>query len=360
VHLFGGNCDNISVGGLSAGAYSTVFQLHYDVHRPNPADRLIKRVFLFSNAVGVQPKPSNSPECQAQFDELLTAFNISSDLSSVDKLAALREIPDLQLVSKIQSMRSHTFRAATDNAFISSNFLSSISNGTLTEKLYDQNVSFLSGEVADEYMLYRLVNPPSSYDTLVAQLNNYYPAKVIKAVLGIYTLPSSDADAISWRDIGARIIADCQVHATVRGFASSLLAPPSGHKALPIERVHRYRISWRARGLDEWLDPAVKVCHAADIPIWWGCGKWAGFNPTDLQITRSWLDTFTRFLQGGNEEGEDQWGTENVREIRQLTKDGEIEVVYDEGWERGMQVWNTMLRAQLESPGSFPGIQASL
>jgi carboxylesterase type B len=142
------------------------------------------------------------------------------------------------------------------------------------------------------------------------------------------------------------------VHATIRGFAASLLSPPPGHKALPIERVHRYRIAWRAKGLDQWIDPAVKVCHAADIPIWWGSGKRAGFDEGDLKTLSAWLEPFVKFLQGGDAGAGIGWGTTDVRELRELTAEGEVKIMRDDEWEKGTQVWNTMLQSQLESPES--------
>lgn len=215
IHLFGGNRNNISVGGLSAGAYSTVFQLYYDTYRQDPADRLIKRIFLFSNSVGVQPKPTSSPEIQAQFDELLAAFEIPETLSASEKLHRLRAVPAELLANKINSLKLHTFRATTDGEFIPSTFLSSIHDGSFADLLRQHNVKIMLGEVSDEAMLYRYVHPASSYSTMVNGLQNYYPTAVTNALLKVYPIPGESAPSTEWRDIFASIVADCQVHAVV-------------------------------------------------------------------------------------------------------------------------------------------------
>jgi carboxylesterase type B len=342
ISLFGGNKDNIIVGGLSAGAHSTVFQLHYDTHRPNAADRIIRGVYLWSNAVGIQPNSVISTSSQAQFEELLKAFGISVSLSSEEKLKKLRALPDSELAAKIPSMENHTFRAGTDDDFIPSNFLASIHDGSFTDLLSRHDIRVLLGEVADEEMLYRLINPASSYSTMITQLNNYYPTEVTNSLLKIYPLPSSSVSKSEWRNTSARIVADCQVHATIRGFAASLLNPPPGHSALSLNRVFRYRISWRAKGLDAWLDPAVGVCHASDIPIWWQSGRRAGFTADDIEKSTIFLKPFEQFLAGDDV----QWRTKDMKEVREFAMDGTVRVVEDEGWDRGMEVWNTMWQAQ--------------
>ncbi|KAE8452466.1 hypothetical protein EG329_000368 [Mollisiaceae sp. DMI_Dod_QoI] len=341
ISLFGGNPDNLSVGGLSAGAHSSIFQLHYDTYRP-ATERLIKRVFLFSNAVGIQPKATTSPECQTQFDELLSVLDIPLSLPASEKLAALRSIPDHELVSKISILKLHTFRATTDGKFISPTFLQSIHDGSFTTLLAKHGVSILLGEVANEAMLYRLVNPATSFSTMELQLNNYYPPAVTSALVASYPLPLSSAPEEEWVDINAQVLGDCQVHAVIRGFANSLLDPPPGATPLPISSVHRYRISWRAKGLDQWLDPKVLCCHACDIPIWWLSGHRAGFEEKDEETTRGLLDPFGQFLSGE----EVQWGTECREDIRHVLPDGKVVVMKDELWEEGLRIWRVMAKAQ--------------
>ncbi|KAL3418546.1 carboxylesterase-lipase family protein [Phlyctema vagabunda] len=342
ISLFGGNPENISLGGLSAGAYSTIFQLHYDTYLPEEK-RIIKRVFLYSNAVGVQPDPISSSASEEQFEDLCSRFSISSKLSDTDKIKALREVPDTKLADEILSLKKHTFRAGTDSEFISGSFLKSIYDGSFTSLLKKHNISIMLGEVANEEMLYRLVNPASSYETLISELNNYYPATMTEGLLnsGIYDIPArNEPSKDKWRDCFAGIVADCQVHATVRGFASTLL---DGSDPLPLENVFRYRICWRAKGLDEWLDPSVGLCHAADVPIWTLSGTRAGYDDVDVGRVKEWLKPQMQFLEGKKVE----WGTTSLREVRRFSSNGDIEIVGDDLWHRGLEVWNCIGKAQL-------------
>lgn len=334
---FGGNPENISLGGLSAGAYSSIFQLNYDVRLLNKGDRLIKRVYLYSNAVGVQPKPVSSPALEAQVNELLAECGVSTDLSPQGKVDALRKVPAEKLIEAVHRMKQHTFRAGTDEDFVNTSFLADINSGEFGKLLADAGVDVMLGEVADEATLYRMVNPASDYDSLVVQLNNYYPEKVTEALLQHYTLPAAEAGKDEWADIGSIIIGDCQVHATIRGFTASLL------KTLPQERVFRYRISWRAKALDNWLQPSIGMCHASDVPIWWACGRRAGYEQADLDLVSEWLKPFYQYLCGDKP----VWGARGLNMIKEMKAEGAIEIVEDVNLEKGLQVWDVMMKAQL-------------
>ncbi|PNP76819.1 hypothetical protein FNYG_09835 [Fusarium nygamai] len=337
---FGGNPKNISLGGLSAGAYSSIFQLNYDVRLPNKADRLIKRVYLHSNAVGVQPNDVSSPALGTQVDELLTECGIPISLSPQGKVDALRQVASETLIKAVHRMKRHTFRAGTDGDFVNASFLADINSGEFGKLLANQGVDIMLGEVADEATLYRMVNPASDYDSLVVQLSNYYPEKVTKALLQYYTLPTTGTNKDEWADIGSIIIGDCQVHATIRGFTASLL------KTMPEERVLRYRISWRAKALDNWLQPSIGMCHASDIPIWWACGRRAGYEQADLDLVSEWLNPFYQYLCGDKP----AWGATGLNMIKELKAEGKVENMEDANLDKGLEVWNVMVKAQLDLP----------
>lgn len=344
IKYFGGNADNITMGGLSAGANSTFFQLYYDTYLP-PEKRLIKRVFLWSNAVGIQPNSVTSDIATTQFAELCSAVGVNASLGSKEQLERLRKVPSTTLIATIQKLKLHTFRATTDDSFISPSFLKTLHDGSFTTKLADHGISIIVGEVADEWKLYRLVNPPSDYAGLDLQLRNYYPVPVVEALLKHYNLPEGDDKEEEWKDAYARIVADCQVHAMIRGLTSILLSAPekSGVKALPESSVHRYRIRWRAASLDDWIDPAVGVCHGADAPIWWCSGFRAGYSEEDKRHVVDFHRPFGKFIAGEEDVG---WGASGTGEVREMGKDGVTRTVEDEGWNKGMGVWGCMKEAQ--------------
>lgn len=46
IKYFDGNAEKITISGLSAGSYSTFFQLAYELYNPNEV-QIIKQVFFF-------------------------------------------------------------------------------------------------------------------------------------------------------------------------------------------------------------------------------------------------------------------------------------------------------------------------
>ncbi|KIW12995.1 hypothetical protein PV08_08182 [Exophiala spinifera] len=346
VGLFGGDPDNITVGGLSAGANSTFFQLNYDSALP-ASQRLIKRVYLWSNAVAIQPNPTPSPALTSQFDELCSLFDVPRSATAAEKVARLRAVPFGDLVAANTRMKMHTFRSSTDGAFILPTFLSSLHNGALTTRLARNGTSVLLGEVRDEKELYKFVNPPSDYAGLLLQLANYYPKPVLEALLNVYDLPPRDStDAAAWAEVFSQMVADSQVHASIRGLTHLLLNPPPGNpnvRALPQSSVHRYRIAWRAESVDNWLKPEVGICHGGDMPLWWATAWRQDFQEKDKLATKKFLAPFTQFLRGEHV----SWGCTGEDRVRLLDTDGEVkENVKDDLWERGMQVFNTVWEAQ--------------
>ncbi|KAJ9636625.1 uncharacterized protein PV06_10121 [Exophiala oligosperma] len=346
VDLFGGDADNITVGGLSAGANSTFFQLNYDSALPSPSQRLIKRIYLWSNAVAIQPNPTSSPVLTSQFNELCSLFDIPSSATPAEKMARLRRIPFRDLVVANTKMKMHTFRSSTDNSFILPTFLSSLHSGSFTTRLADNRISVMLGEVRDEKELYKFVNPPSDYPGLLVELANYYPKPVLEALLKVYDLPprnSTNADA--WAEVFSQMVADSQVHASIRGLTHLLLNPPAhpNVRPLPQTSVHRYRIAWRAKSMDNWLKPEVGICHGGDMPLWWATAWRQDFEEKDKAATKEFLKPFAQFLRGEPV----TWGCTGEDRVRLLDTDGKVRVnVKDELWERGMQVFNTVWEAQ--------------
>lgn len=360
ISLFGGDSDNMTVGGLSAGANSAFFQLNYDSLRP-PSQRVIKRVYLWSNAVAIQPNATTSPVLTNQFNELCSLFNIPLTSTPAQKLAALRAVPSGDLISAISKMKMHTFRSSTDNAFIPTTFLSSLHGGSFTTRLAQNGTSVLLGEVSDEKELYKLVNPPSNHADLLLQLANYYPKPVVDALLTVYKLPdpAMTNNAAAWAETFSQIVADGQVHASLRGLTHVLLHPPSHPSVTPLppNKVHRYRISWRAKALDNWYKPEVGVCHAGDIPIWWASGWRADFTGADKDVTRRFLEPFGRFLYGEDV----KWGNGAEDRVRWLDAEGVVrDDTKDELWERGMQIWNAVWEAQKGTVAKEKGMGSRL
>lgn len=353
IKLFKGDPSLITIGGLSAGSHSALLQLYHDTYQP-ASKRVLKQIFLWSNAIAIQPNPTTSDALTAQYKDLLSVLNISSTATKPSEaLAALREVPSNRIVDVIFKLKLHTARTSTDNDFVPSNFLKTIHDGSFTSRLAENQIRIVLGEVCDEALLYKLVNPPSTYAGLVRQMENYYPKAVVEKLLTlneIYDIPRPDETGPEaeerFKDVFASIVADMQVHASLRGFTKSLLAPPRSESSGKVPEVLRYRIAWRAKGLDDYIDPAVGVCHAADAPIWWLSGYRSGFDEEDKKRAEEFLQPFGDFLQGK------QWnrgiannpGINGAKRIaRYIDPQGVTHVdVEDKLWEKGIKVWDAV------------------
>ncbi|EKG13624.1 Carboxylesterase type B [Macrophomina phaseolina MS6] len=333
IALFGGAAGNITVGGLSP---STVHQLHYDAFQPDPSRRLIRRAFLLSAAVAGQPDAADGPQRSAQFDELCARLCIAPALPAQRKLALLRATPAAALVRAVAGRAVGPFKAATDAAFVPAAFMASVHDGSLARRLAAAGVAVLLGDVADEAALYRFFR---ARESALFRFPRAVPdrAGLLRSLGAFFAPPAARAlvalhGGRDWADRYARIMANAHVHAAVRGFARSLLA------AMPPGSVHRYRLAWRAPGLDAWLHPDTGVCHAAEIPVWWLSGCRAGFEPRDRETCLAWLEPFGAFLRGDAVD----WGTTSPTEVRLLDSDGSIRIVQDDFWDAGLEVWDAM------------------
>ncbi|KAL4878490.1 Alpha/Beta hydrolase protein [Aspergillus karnatakaensis] len=346
IHAFGGNGDQLTLAGYSAGAYSVCYQLTYDLNLPT-SQALIKRACIWSNSFTVQPK---SPSlAQAQFNQLLSALHIPHTLSASEKLARLRSTPQRTLLSAASSIELHEFRPTTDNVFIPNNLFHTLDNGFLASRLIDRNVRIITGECRDEHFLYGTYRRPAR-DTLGflrARLLADYPRPVVDKLMKLYypegTLPRN---CKNWtNDAFGRIYADMQIHNMQRGFIYALTNPITrsfnGKDRETISRevsklIFRYRMEYRLKCADRSAPPQWGVTHATDQYIWfWGNGEVVLPNEKAI-IKKAVIDPFIKFVQGETELG---WETNNVRQMRTLKPDGKVEIWEDGLWDEAVRVW---------------------
>ncbi|KAL4755305.1 hypothetical protein BDW72DRAFT_164556 [Aspergillus terricola var. indicus] len=357
IGFFGGNGSQLTLAGYSAGAYSVCYQLAYDLTLPE-SQSLIRRACIWSNSFTVQPK--SRTVAQTQFNQLLSALNISISLSPAEKLARLRSIPSSTLLSAAASIDLHEFRPTTDNTFIPNNLFHTLDNGTFASTLLARNIHIITGECRDEHFLYGTWRPPvkNTLGSLRARLLADYPRPVVDALMRIYypngTLP---ADCKDWSsDAFGRIYADMQVHRMQRGFIYALTNPVRPSEPELGERVskliHRYRMEYRLKCADVSTPPGWGVTHATDQYIWfWGNGQIV--LPEEKKIIRNAvIDPFVKFVRGEQELG---WGTSDHRELRTLKPDGTVEIWRDGLWDKAVRTWRA-LREVADSAGIENGV----
>ncbi|KAK7409084.1 hypothetical protein QQX98_008745 [Neonectria punicea] len=191
ISFFGGDPNNITLAGRSAGAYSVEAQMLHEFRQPAPKSSMFRRIFMDSNAIPAQPK--SLTDGQAQFDELCSYFNISATRSAEDKLASLRQISALDLVQAIPHLKHHTFRPVTDELFIQSEMIEYLQAKEFADEFKARGYRILIGEVLNEETLYSTYNGPTepTIEALRLQVSNYYAPEVTDRILQCYDMPES-------------------------------------------------------------------------------------------------------------------------------------------------------------------------
>lgn len=269
VELFGGDKDNITLAGRSAGAYSVEAQMLHDFRRDggglavSAQDLTFHRVFMCSNAIPAQPK--SLEDVDGQFDELCQYFNIDTTLNGQVKLEKLREVPTDDLVASLDHLKNHTFRPVTDDIFFHSGMFEYIKSKTYADEFMRRNYRLLIGEVRNEETLYSTYNSPDepTLEALRLQISNYYSPELTDRILEHYKLPDTD-DLLEWKRCFGNIISDGQVRAPGRVLVRAL-----AENGVPLERIWRYHIAYRMSFITEKVAPkSYGVAHAMDRPIW--------------------------------------------------------------------------------------------
>ncbi|CEP59992.1 uncharacterized protein LALA0_S01e00562g [Lachancea lanzarotensis] len=329
----GGNKENITVGGVSAGSYSTIFQVTYELYHPE-VTQIIKKALLLSNGLAIQPK--TIPECSEQYEEVLSVFNVDPNLPSAERLKSLREIPFQTIANKILDFNLHTFRGVTENDMVPPQMFSDILDGTFGVKAKASGISFIIGEVINEHAVYANTNPPRSTEDLFNQINNYYPKPVTEALLQLYPDPPSskteEEQLANIKFLYGRIISDLQVYASSRVLVNSLIKG-----GVPSEKINRYQIAFRGAFFDKYEPPEMLVPHAGDMGIWF-YNVVDGILEQEKPLYLSWLKPYCGWLSSGIMD----WGHTDPKQMRVFSPDGSITIETDSNWEWGMTVGNTV------------------
>lgn len=339
IEYFGGNPEQITLGGLSAGAYSTFFQLTYELYHPE-VEQIIKQVVLFSNTPFSQPK--TIAECQDQFNEVIEKFGIEKSLSGAEKLNELRKLDSGLIEDLIPSLERHTFRAVTEKYFVPDGLIDDINSGEYAKRLTQKNIRIVSGDVNNEQYTYSIIYTPTTVEDLVLQVQNYYPEKVAKCLLDLYMpKPMDDTDPefqTKLIELYGKMIADGQVYAASRGFIRKLV-----DNGFPQDRIFRYRISFRSQCVDSVLAKENKVPHGGDTTVWFYALR-LGYTEGERKLVNKWLQPYIKFLSF---EDDFDWDTSDIQKFRHFKEDGSIEYMEDPVWDWSVKVAQAVYDVQI-------------
>ena len=324
IAAFGGDVDNITLAGRSAGAYSVHAQVLHDFRTYPGQSRLFKRFFMCSNAIPAQPKYPK--EAQLQYEELCNHFSLG-ELTEEEKLDCLREISGPDLVAAIEDLTQHEFRPVTDDQFIHDGMTEYHTSGAFAEEFRRRGCRVLIGEVLNEETLYATYNAPTepTLDALKTQVSNYYSRATTERALKYYKVPDSKK-LKDWTTLFGNIIADGQVRAPSRLFVNSLLS-----HGINIKDVWRYRVAYRLSFIDESIAPIdFGVAHSMDKPFW-NYSIIHGPTENEARLMKEWIEQLGAFVR--NDKDYD-YGTRKSEELKIVTPNQEIKVQQDEQWQR--------------------------
>ncbi|ESK93946.1 acetylcholinesterase [Moniliophthora roreri MCA 2997] len=343
IHHFGGNPNELTLSGRSAGAYSThAIAAHDFLMNPTGPSRY-KRLVMYSNAIPADPKSLD--DVQPQFDELLDVCNISYSLPGQEKLAALRAIPALELIDKIMTLSAHTFRPIRDGHFFPLDLFDRFTAGDFAKEFKRRGLQVLLGEVRDEETLYRQTNPPHDLESLYTEVGNYYSPSVTRMMVDAYlnrkvhkdsARPDPDPNIDPWKKVFGDIISDGQVRAPAR-----LLVRQLHGAGVPLSSIRRYMINWRPSFVNARAPKEFGVSHALDKPIW-NFSIMHGPTPDEELTMRAWIKDLVDFVHGRQTD----YGTRHCNEHKVLRPDGTIAVEKDEKWDYLIAVADEMCTAK--------------
>ncbi|KAL4735705.1 Alpha/Beta hydrolase protein [Aspergillus similis] len=306
IGAFGGDRQNITLSGRSAGAYAVQAQTLYDFrgNLPESSKNRFRRL--------------------PQFDELCEYFKIPSTSSGPEKLQRLRGINAKDLCDAIMKLKHHTFRPVTDGIFIHPGLFKYYRDGSFAREFKRRGLRILIGEVLNEETLYAVTNgPEANIESLEAQISNYYSPTTTSRLLQHYTLPTF-TEKKDWEAVFGRIISDGQVRAPSRFLVNNLI-----ENGVNICDVWRYMIAYRLSFITEKVAPtSFGVSHAMDRPFH-NYSLIHGPTPAERQLMHAWIRDLVAFV---NDEVDYVYGTEQVDEVKVATPEGRIEIQRDSRW----------------------------
>ncbi|KDQ52807.1 hypothetical protein JAAARDRAFT_197885 [Jaapia argillacea MUCL 33604] len=328
IAAFGGNPEDITISGLSAGAHSLHQLLHHASRLPEGQNAPFHTAILQSNSIVANPKPPSV--LREQYNAVCDALSLDpSSPTSFTTLSDPSAIPASKLTELIDSDKLGiygTFRGCLEPEWYTGGQSDSVDlmewqrSGGLAKGLKEKGVKkIVVGEMMEEWYLYSIAHPVHGVGDIKFNLERYYERHDIDKVLNCYrTLPANAPLADIVRLMG-EILSDGQVYLPVRFLARDMMK--HGYPIL------RYEIRWSP----EQRRPLGYVTHGTDRALW--ALRIPSLEADQVPIATAWLDAIDdgiKNLEKGNEQG--------LQKVMALKEDRTIGWIDDERWEQVMKV----------------------
>lgn len=188
IHLFGGDAENITLCGESAGACSVSNHIFSNI---NPK---FKRAMAMSGLSGTIPAYPKSYH-EKHFQMLLKYYNIANDEHALEKL---REIPEVDMALATSAIEE-TSRPTTGNPCIDGWYLDYNLNFTNFLEPPEWLESLVIGNTKDEGLLFFPHYTGLTFDKLLEHFDKFVPRSVSEIFLSLYEItPESSLEDINW------------------------------------------------------------------------------------------------------------------------------------------------------------------
>ncbi|KAG0201222.1 hypothetical protein BGX28_005900 [Mortierella sp. GBA30] len=245
IRAFSGDAKRVTLMGESAGATSISYLQLIPECRG-----LFHRSIIQSGAAATLPTMRPEYEGQRYFDHLCKTFNISADISPLEKVAKLRSIPEKQLAESLNGSPVLFFGPTLDDVLFKED--SRLSAGDAS--LYDPELNWVvAGTCADEGTMFtNLFN--------AVTVNNFAKLKARLCAPGdsevfdrLFRIPRRDADTLLISD---RILNDGLFKYPLLQISEAIFAHPTCH-------LTRYHMDVQVEALNS-IEPRLKAMHGTE------------------------------------------------------------------------------------------------
>ncbi|KAJ4481216.1 Alpha/Beta hydrolase protein [Lentinula aciculospora] len=328
INSFGGDPENITLLGLSAGAHSVHQILHHVSRLPETVQSPFQSAILMSNAIVMVPKPP--AELRPQFEALCQALSL--DPQSPDVLKTLQDrslVPASKICELIETdalgTEHGTFRGCEDdNSWMASSpdLMTWQRSGSLAANLTKKGIrSIVIGDLTEEWYLYSIAHPIHTAADVAVNLERYYPMDMVERMMGMYRKLEENAGKDECGRLFGEILSDWQVHLPVRLFARDLYS--AGFPVL------RYEIAWTP---EQHRPEGGYVTHASDSFLWHL--REPDLEPDQVKVAKNWLKRIDEEVKNMEHKG----SSRSVKEVLKLGKDKQIVWSRDDLWDNKIRL----------------------